>query len=143
MKDLNYYLSFTVTNENGCMEWQRCLNSDGYPRAAIRGNSNGKVHREVYALHTQEDIAGKVIRHTCDNPRCINPDHLISGTPADNVRDMDSRQRRGHSKLTHDQVRAIRAIGDKLTRKEIARMFGVDSRTISSIILRRHWKHVE
>lgn len=141
-KNLQHYLSYTYTDENGCMIWKRCFNTDGYPRANIRGNCNGKVHREVYMLNTGEDIDGKVIRHKCDNPRCINPEHLESGTPADNVRDMDKRQRRGNSKLTHNQVRAIRSLANNFKRRELAKMFGVNERTISSIILRRHWKHL-
>jgi hypothetical protein len=143
MKDIEYYLSFTKETESGCKEWQRCLNTDGYARAVIRGNSNGKVHREVCALHTGQDLTGLVVRHTCDNPKCINPDHLVVGSFADNNRDRDKRQRNGQAKLTHDQVRAIRALADKFKRTELARMFNVDARTISSTVLGHHWKHVE
>ena len=47
MRDLEFFLKHT--KENGdCLEWTRCFNTDGYPRCAWNGSSNGKVHRIVY-----------------------------------------------------------------------------------------------
>lgn len=54
------------------------------------------------------DIHGKVVRHTCDNPRCINPDHLVLGTQSDNMRDMTERKRHPSIYLT-DHYATIRA----------------------------------
>lgn len=140
---LKHYLNRTVPTKDGCMEWTGCLNTDGYPRVTYKGSSNGKVHRLVYALSTGENIEGKVIRHKCDNPLCINPDHLLSGTNTDNMSDRDARQRHGAAKLTHDQVRAIRLLGSSFKNIELASMFHVNPRTISSILLGKHWKHVK
>lgn len=75
------------------------------------------LHRLVYANKMGTDldgIAGVVVRHTCDNPRCINPDHLIGGTKADNNRDRVVRGRSAkvvpsRQALSPDQVAAIRA----------------------------------
>lgn len=140
-KDINLILSYT-TRVGECLEWVRCFNTDGYPRAMIDGYANGKVHRIVYEILNGPINKGLVIRHTCDNKKCINPDHLIIGTTKDNVDDRNLRSGNGRSKLTKEQVITIRELKNKFSRVEIARMFNVDSRTISSIILGHHWKHV-
>ena len=127
--------------ENECLIWQGCLNSDGYARMLWEGNANGKVHRIVYALSTGEDIDGKVVRHMCDNPVCINPDHLLVGTPADNMRDRDERERHGMSKITVAEVIDIRE--SSLTNNELAIIFNLHPTTIASIRNRRHWKWVQ
>lgn len=134
MKDLNYYLEFTEKKDNGCMEWTRCLNTDGYPRAVIRGNSNGKVHREVCALKEERGISGYVVRHTCDNPRCINPDHLILGSVLDNVRDRSTRKRaHGHVSVKEaETVKALRVAG--FTYKEISATLGIKYKRVEYIV---------
>ena len=139
MKSIEHYLSRTE-KVGDCLIWSGALATDGYP-IVFR---NKKLHREVYKhFHEQEDIDDKVVRHTCDNPTCINPDHLLSGTPADNIRDRDSRERHGLAKLTIKDVREIRDLAAVLKRVTIAERYGVDPRTVSSVILRTHFKHVE
>lgn len=123
------------TKEEGeCLIWCGCLNSDGYPRAAIAGNSNVKVHRLVYQLVTRENIVGKVIRHTCDNPRCINPEHLISGTPRDNVKDMDDRDRR-YRKIQAQHVSSVFELKETgLSNVEIGNQLSLDLRRVGEIL---------
>lgn len=129
-----------------CLLWQGCLNTDGYPRVNWRGNTNGKVHRIVYALtHPTESIVGKVIRHTCDRPICINPSHLLSGTNIDNVHDRDSRGRNGAAILNYDEVilaRGLYATGS-FKQKELAALFGVHKNTMNSLLNYKHWKSVQ
>lgn len=142
MTTLSQILQHT-TQVDTCLIWNRCLNTDGYPRMAYQGNSNGKVHRIVYELSTGENIDGKVVRHTCDNPRCINPEHLISGTATDNMRDRDLRFRHGAAKLSPEDVLEIRrrfADNPKLKSPILAQEFHVSSRTILSIKHGTHWK---
>ncbi len=135
MRDVSWFLSFTEPNGD-CLEWQRCLNSDGYPRCSWGGNSNGKVHRIVCELSGQ-DITGKVVRHTCHNPKCINPKHLITGYPKDNVSDMDRADRR-YRKLRSDMVAAVRELDARgLSRKEISEALGIDQRRVSEICLNK------
>lgn len=142
MKTLEDFLKHT-TPLGECLLWTRCINTDGYPRAAWKGSANGKVHRIVYSLvHPKQTIEGFVIRHKCDTPLCINPEHLLRGTEADNMKDRDARERHGQAKVSHAQVRAIRDLAGKYKNVELAAMFGINSRTISSIISCTHFKHV-
>lgn len=119
-----------TVRENDCMLWTRCLNTDGYPHMF----GNVKVHRLVHKLSYKENIDGKVIRHTCDNIRCLNPEHLISGTPVDNVKDMDERGRR-YKVITKDIVVKVKAMLklNLLTQKEIAKAVNIDLRRVSDI----------
>ena len=140
-KDIDLILSHTQPNGE-CLEWTRCFNTDGYPRAAFDGYANGKVHRVVYELSSGENIDGMVVRHTCDNPKCINPEHLIKGTNHENMMDRNERSGNDQAKVTKDQVRAIRELAGKFTHKQIGAMFGISESNTSSIIRRTHWKHV-
>lgn len=142
-KDLDLLLSYTQ-KQGDCLEWTRSLNSEGYARAVIDNNNNAKIHRVVWELVNQKSAQGFVIRHTCDNRKCINPEHLLIGTNIDNINDRDSRERNGWAKLTHNEVRAIRDLykTGKYKQKELAYLFKVNPRTINSLVLGYHWKHV-
>lgn len=136
MKTVSQLLSHTA-QVGDCLEWTRCFNSDGYPRCSWQGNSNGKVHRIVYQLsNPEEDIAGKVVRHTCDNPKCINPRHLLSGYPSDNMNDRDVRQRHGATLFKPNQIKAMRTLWStgQYTQKELGDMFGCNHRTAGAIV---------
>lgn len=120
-----------------CLQWTGCLNSDGYARCLWKGNYNGKAHRIVYQLcHPDEDIKGKVIRHSCDNIVCINPAHLVSGTPADNSMDRDTRERHGLASFTAKQIKTIRKLyaSGEYKQSELAALYDV-SRTSMWYIL--------
>ena len=133
-KELSLLLSYTQ-KENDCLIWTRCFNTDGYPRAVIEGDSNAKVHRIVYQLATGEDISGKVIRHSCDNPKCINPDHLLSGSFADNGNDKAVRNRQPRV-VTREKVFITNSLLNtypQLRQKEVAELVGIDVRRVSDI----------
>lgn len=134
MKTLEQILELTSLKDTGCMEWTRCLNTDGYPRMGVKGNSNIKVHRLVYELHTGEDIEGKVVRHTCDNPKCINPDHLVIGTNTENVADRVERGRsRGH--VTEEEVRLVYSLRVQgFIMKDIANALGIKFKRVEYIL---------
>jgi len=142
-KDLDFFLSRVIQN-NGCLEWTKCYNTDGYPRTTWNGHSNGKVHRIVYELYNKQDPTGLVVRHTCDNPKCINPNHLLLGTPTDNMRDRDSKGRHGAAKLSHSEVRMIRDLyaTGKYKQKDLAIQFKVSYGNINSIVNHNHFKSV-
>lgn len=113
-------------------------------------------HRLVYCDANNvaiENIRGDVIRHKCDNPRCINPAHLEIGTQLENIQDRDTRGRtalgiqHGLAKLTADNVRFIRenyrgGRGSQYNTVTLGRMFGVSPRNITDILRHTTWKHI-
>jgi hypothetical protein len=114
--------------------------------------------RWVYIQHyglKQEDIAGLVVRHTCDNGHCVNPYHLVLGSQMDNVQDSIDRdrhsagERHGCAKVTESIVREIRAKyvrGESRwrpgNRKELEREYGLSRSQISAIVSGKRWAHV-
>lgn len=120
-------LSLTKIN-GGCLEWVRCLNTDGYPRIG----PNIKVHRLLYELLHKVDIKGKVVMHTCDNPKCLNPDHLKLGTFAENNTDRMLKDR-SYRTITKDIVERIQSFPEGVKRKQIAKELGIDPRRVSEV----------
>lgn len=135
-----------------CWLWTAYKDGWGYGTVKARGKKR-KAHREAYeAEHGVGSADGVMVRHRCDTPACVNPDHLEVGTHAENMRDMDERGRRvigeahGCAKLTEDEVRTIRTIHvprhRDLGQKALARRFGVAPTQISKIVNRERWAHV-
>lgn len=149
-------VSVTPSN-NDCWEWNGCVNRDGYGNFRIPqfGRFNFGAHRVSYMLyHGDFPPKGQLVRHRCDNPRCVNPLHLEPGTKKDNSQDMIERGRvpvvdrkgenNGAAKLSMEKVREIRrrsSLGE--SNKSIARDFGVTHQLISKIKLGYFWREPE
>lgn len=87
--------------------------------------------------------------HTCDNPRCCNPTHLFIGSDLDNARDRDRKGRgprgeRNHfATLTPSEVLRIRDLAaGGMTQREIGNLFGIPRGSVSTIVLRKSWRHL-
>lgn len=112
---------------------------NGYGRTRL-GGVPVYSHRKAYCLHhgvALEDIAGHVVLHTCDNPRCVEPSHLRLGSQADNMKDMHSKHR--HPGLVHDEhYAAIRAEYVRGSREcgqaALAAKYGLSQTHVSRII---------
>lgn len=107
------------------------------------------AHRVSFLIHNGIFNPIKVIRHTCDNPPCVNPAHLKIGTQRDNVMDAVKKLRMQHgethcrAKLTTKEVMEIQKLLKRgHQQKAIAEMFGVNKSTICCINIKRNWKHV-
>ena len=87
-----------------CWPWTGAVDSDGYGRIGLGGTAR-LVHRVVYELEVGPIPDGMEVRHTCDNPPCCNPAHLLPGTHAENMADMVERGRHvprpAHDERTH------------------------------------------
>jgi len=117
-----------------CLEWQRCFNSDGYPRAAINGDTNVKVHRKVFELC--HGYSPPVVRHKCDNIKCVEPAHLLPGTHIDNVQDRVLRGRTNNH-LSEEEKQLILSLRNQgLRYKEIARQLNCSVKRVDSTLYR-------
>lgn len=127
---------------SGCWEWLGGRDRYGYGKVGCYGKIF-LAHRLAYLAWIGLIPNGMSIRHSCDNPPCINPEHLIIGTNADNVRDRVTRHR-SHSKLSEDDVVAIRktyAVGD-ITLKKLAEQYNVSFQLIGLVVNRKNWRHI-
>jgi hypothetical protein len=137
---------------DACWIWLGGLTRSGYGQAkwAINGVRRPfKAHQIAFAVTAGCLPRGQVIRHSCDNPRCVNPVHLVLGSQAENMADMVRRGRsakgEGHSqaKLTEQQVieiRRLRTLG--YSQRVIGVMFGVSRSAISDIASGKNWRHL-
>lgn len=75
-----------------CWIWMASKNSDGYGNVWAKGKCL-KAHRLSYQLFKGDIPIGKEICHSCDNPSCVNPDHLWVGTHKENMNDMVNKKR--------------------------------------------------
>ncbi len=140
-----------VSKSNDCWNWKAGKNPAGYGRFNVSGK-NELAHRVSYKIHIGKIPAGLYVLHSCDNPSCVNPEHLWIGSGSDNIRDMDKKGRRvvvpcpgernGYSKLTNRAVGFIRKNKHKLTRRLLAKRFGVCMSTISYVWGFRIWRHI-
>lgn len=124
-----------------CWEWTGSKTRDGYGVIGI-GRKQYRASRMSYTIHKGFIPSGMCVCHTCDNPLCINPDHLFLGTHKENTQDMMKKGRKSimidtdHplTKITHEQrksVISLRRSGKSLN--EIAALYGVVFQTISRI----------
>jgi len=124
-------------------------NALGYHYYKRVGGKRTYLHRHIYEECFGFIPEGMVVRHTCDNPHCINPEHLLIGTPKENAEDMVRRNRTvvrhgeasNFSKLTTEDVAAIRAADKTIGNRYLAKIYGVTHSNISAIRLGKSWKH--
>ena len=140
------------TKSDDCWEWGAYKDRDGYGTIWIAGRQQ-KAHRASYQLYIGEIPPRLCVCHRCDNPGCVNPDHLFLGTHADNAHDhvnkgrgfrpVMSGEKNVSAKLTEAQVIEIRArhsYGAKNV--DLAKEFGVAQQTISMIVCCHNWTKI-
>lgn len=98
------HVGYTVT-PSGCWEWNGGRHSFGYGVLSIHGKSH-YAHRESLQLRLGRELApGMFACHTCDNPPCMNPDHLFEGTLLENQRDKHAKGRGSGGRIGNRAVK--------------------------------------
>ena len=144
---------YSVNSSTGCFEWTGGRNEKGYGLLVIEGKQR-YAHRVVYATVFGELPGGMCVCHKCDNPCCVNPEHLFLGTPADNTADMMRKGRQAFRQLRGErhwkarlraedvsEIRRLYAEGGVLQR-DLASRFNVPQTQISAVIRRKAWAHI-
>ena len=133
---------------DGCWEWAGAKNSHGYGKLADGNGGWVFAHRAAWVAANGEISAGNEVCHECDNPGCVNPDHLFLGTHAENMADCKNKGRAAcnegnknpNAKLTESDVIKIRS--SKMSAKILAEKYGVSTTLIYYIKKRLAWCHV-
>lgn len=135
----------------GCWLWSGCPDKDGYGNTISRPLKLKKAHRISFYLHFGDFDRSKLVLHKCDNPSCVNPQHLYLGNFHQNMADRNTRKRtsKGEKKwsarLTENDVIEIR---EKYKTGgywiyDLAKEYGISSPHTSLIILGKKWSHVK
>lgn len=132
-----------VEKGDGCWEWTGSRDRDGYGKFQLKlddGKVECRAHRASYCLNVGPIPPGRLVRHKCDNPPCVRPDHLELGDAGDNARDCHSRgrgtvgERHGRARLSDGQVAEIRSLATTMTHVEVARRFDVSPRYVGQLV---------
>lgn len=138
----------SINEESGCLEWLGSRTSRGYGRILI-GREWWPAHRIAYAIAKSIPAQNELVRHKCDNPRCINPAHLEPGDDYLNAQDRKERGRdpdrrgenNGRARLSVDDVKEIRR--SALGGRALARKLGMPESTIRYARSGRNWGHIQ
>ncbi len=149
-KQINTFLSHVADDHSGCLVWTGC-NIHGYGRVTIGGKLFSS-HRVAWEIANGPIPDGQVVRHKCDNPPCVNPEHLELGTYKENSGDMVARgrsngprgERSGNAVLTLKNVSVIKQhlIAGTKTQAELARTYDCSVSAINAIRLNITWRCV-
>lgn len=130
--------------KNGCTEFYGSLDKDGYGYLTLNGRKFMRAHRLSYMLNRGSIPDGMEVCHTCDNPSCINPEHLFLGTALDNKLDCiaKSRQCRGVNVRTNilSEADVLEIRKDSRVAREVAESYGVTRYAIYDIRSGKNWK---
>jgi hypothetical protein len=145
----HFWSRVKIADEQSCWLWEGATNKFGYGVVKIFGKTR-RAHCVAYEFTHKISVIGFVVRHTCDNPSCCNPNHLALGTNADNMADKVLKGRHSHNethgmaKLTNAQVLSIRRLHEtgNFTQQELADKFNIGRSRIWDIINNKRWKDV-
>jgi hypothetical protein len=129
-----------LRNERGCIPWIGATNGRGYGQIRVGAASDGLMlaHRASWILNRGPIPSGLFLLHECDNPRCVNVEHLRLGTQKENMTDAWARGRctgEHLRKLPNDKHASVFAMRDfGMTHQAIADVFLVSRPLISNIL---------
>jgi hypothetical protein len=140
-----HFISYIDTSST-CWGWKGVLDRQKYGIIKIASRTY-KAHRLSYMLFNGPIYAHQIVRHTCDNPSCVNPKHLIKGNESDNLIDCVKRNRHPNTKLNEEAVKVIKWMlkyeYKKGLIKKLAELHKVNIKTISDINCNHCWNWVK
>jgi len=149
VKQPEFWSLVNKKSEMECWPWLGAVNQWGYGRFRHEG-FYAMAHRVAYELTYFRVIKGLIAMHTCDNPICCNPNHIVLGTHADNQADKFKKNRQakgeivGTALLTEAQVKEARSKYKPrvMTYKMLAKEYGVCKDTMQKAIRGIYWSHI-
>jgi hypothetical protein len=138
-----------IVRGNGCHLWRGATDGRDYPVVWLDG-VNIRALAVLWRAERGEIPFGMELCHRCDTPRCMNLDHVFTGTHADNLRDMWAKERspRGEQRvqavLTNQAVREMRLIRmrDGMSYQALASQFGVSINAAWCAVNHKSWRHL-
>lgn len=139
--------------ESGCWIWTAGIFKErgGYGALCVNRRA-AKAHRVSYEVFRGTAPTGKLVCHKCDVPSCVNPEHLFLGSYADNNVDKvlkgraKARSGEAHPKAKLSESDVIRLRADfsagGMTRRQLAKKYGVGKTAVDQVIFRVTWKNV-
>lgn len=131
-----------IENETGCWEWIGAVRDNGYCRTTYKGK-NWYLHRLSFAAFKGAIPEGNDVCHKCDNRKCCNPEHLFTGSRADNMADAVSKGRQAQGFMLPQTKLSRKDIVEIIARaetgeyyKNIADDFGVTRQLIGHIAIK-------
>jgi len=142
---IRFYNKIQIDPITRCWNWTASLTNDGYGQFGINGTSGRRAHRISYQYFYDVDPGRFDVCHECDNPKCVNPNHLWLGTMQDNVTDMINKGRAYNAALTSNDVRQILIdIWNDVYRDvdQICLTYNITRASIYQILNGKSWKSI-
>lgn len=125
-----------------CVLWPHAKNKAGYG-VTWADNKWAYAHRVVACA-----LPGQVVRHTCDNPSCVNPKHLVVGSHKENSQDMVNKRRQAYgercpaSKVSEEIVLEIRALHGLKPSRAVAKQYQMSKTNVLDIWNKKIWRYL-
>jgi len=140
-----------VHKTDGCWLWTGWSDKDGYGMFRLGGKDVRATHAALQIIDGSDVPSGMIVMHSCDTPNCVNPDHLMIGSHADNMLDKVNKGRANgahpgeqhhYAKLTEKAVREIMSLRETISARQLAPRYGISVTTVNRIWNGDTWRHI-